>query len=90
MPDFIRVIEKSGHRTIRVILEDGEGKKEVLEEIVKLGCTYEGANDIYFGVDIPPEANLEALTTFLTKREDQWEHGDPEVAPNLGQVTVIV
>ena len=77
MPDFIRVVEKSGHRTIRVILEDEKAKKEVLEEIVKLGCTYEGANDIYFGVDIPPDANLEALTAFLTKRKEQWEHGDP-------------
>ena len=77
MPDFIRVLEKSGHRTIRVILEDEERKKEVLDEIVRLGCTYEGANSIYFGVDIPPKANFEALTAFLTEREEQWEHGDP-------------
>ena len=43
-----RVVEKSGNRTVRVIfdppVEDGNDSDIVLQGLVALGCSYEGAN----------------------------------------------
>jgi len=77
LPDFIRVVEKSGHRTVRLILEEEEERKRVLKRLCDLGCTYEGSNGRFFGIDIPPCTNLTDVTTFLSSMEHHWEHADP-------------
>jgi hypothetical protein len=80
-PTFQRVLNKSGHRTIRIIFEiaatrsgDSEG---VLEQLVSLGCSYEGATKIYVCVDIPPWVELEKVRQFMIQRRLQFEHADP-------------
>src|SRR5688572_9895790 len=62
-PTFQRVLTKSGHKTIRIIFEKavtGDSVAEgALEQLVSLGCSYEGATKGYVCIDIPPGVELE-------------------------------
>ena len=84
MPAFRRVVQKSGHRTVRVIFEPPVDKsrksKAVLDKLVEMGCSYEGANPGYIAVNIPPKIDLAAVCAYLTTTGRQWEHGDPTYA----------
>lgn len=78
---FTGVLERSGNKMVRVIFENSSKEdgpeKTHLEEIVKLGCSYEGANPKYICIDIPPEVELFDVCEYLTKNELQWEHASP-------------
>ena len=73
---FQRIVEKSGHRTIRITAEQ-PFSDEWLQQIVALGCTYEGATRKYVGIDLPPGIDLEVVGKFLTQQNVRWEHADP-------------
>jgi Domain of unknown function (DUF4265) len=78
---FTRVVEKSGHRTVRVIFRPGidenpEGQA-VVDELGRLGCTYEGMHPGYIAIDIPPSVELMEVADYLTDQGVQWEHADP-------------
>jgi hypothetical protein len=81
-PIFKSVLEKSGNRTVRVILDPplatGNSSDGVVQELLSLGCSYEGANPGYLCIVIPREADFAAVCERLTKREIQWEHADPD------------
>jgi hypothetical protein len=86
---FARVVRKSGHRTIRVIfnppVQDGNESDLLLQGLVSLGCTYEGANRRYMSIDLPPGVQLEKVRQYLIDQGAQWEHADPtyaELFPN--------
>ncbi len=76
---FTRVLEKSGHRTIRVLLaesvENAAGQL-VVAEIARLGCTYEGATSKLICIDIPPSVSLEVVAARLTELDLEWEYAD--------------
>jgi len=80
-PTFVRVVKKSGHRTIRITfdppVQDGNESDQVLRGLVSLGCSYEGANRSYMSVDVPPNVELEQVRRYLIAQEAQWEHADP-------------
>lgn len=80
-PHFRRLLKKSGNRTIRIIfdppIDKSPDSRAILDEIVSMGCTYEGANPGYIVVNIPPEADFERVCGYLTESEVQWEHADP-------------
>jgi len=80
-PHFKRVLEKSGNRTIRVIfdppIDESAESHSILDRIVSLGCTYEGANPGYIVVNIPPESDFERICQYATESGVQWEHADP-------------
>jgi len=80
-PEFIRVVRKSGYRTIRLILEPPADKdpwsQRILDRLVELGCSFEGATGSYVGIDIPPQVDLEQIRRFLVTTEQKWEHADP-------------
>jgi Domain of unknown function (DUF4265) len=80
-PTFQRRVRKSGNRTVRVILEglmqSGVEPNGVLQGLVALGCSYEGANEAYFAVNIPSTVELSDIAAFLVERAVQWEHADP-------------
>jgi hypothetical protein len=80
-PTFQRVVKKAGNRTIRVIfeppVEDGNSSDQVLQGLVALGCTYEGANRGYMSINIPPETELHEVRSYLIAKKAQWEHADP-------------
>ena len=81
---FQRIVAKSGHRTIR-IAADQPLSDEWLQQIVALGCTYEGANRKYVGIDLPPGVDLDVVAAFLTQAKVRWEHADPTYEQYHGQ-----
>lgn len=81
-PYFTRVIKKSGHKTVRIILsesiKDSEESLEILNKLEAMGCGYEGTNgQKYFVINIQPHCDFWQVCNFLTEREIQWEHADP-------------
>ena len=76
----MRMVGKSGNRTIRVILErpvDGVGTRdETLEGLVALGCSYEGADGSYLAINIPPGIELGTIRDYLTECGATWEHAE--------------
>ncbi len=81
---MVRVVSKSGNRTLRLFFVAADLHtdwpaeiREVMDRLVELGCSYEGANRQYQAVNVPPEANLEAVTRFLTDADVRWEYADP-------------
>lgn len=87
--EFDRVVEKSGHRTIRVILEktsENESGKRILDRVVEMGCTYEGMNNKLICIDLPASVSLEKIAEFLTEQEDLiWEYADPTYEEVTGE-----
>ena len=80
-PSFQNVIHKSGHRTVRLIfdppVEDGNSSDLILQGLVSLGCTYEGANRGFMSIDIPAGVDLENVRIYLVDSKASWEHADP-------------
>jgi len=80
-PEFVRVVRKSGYRTIRISLEPpadvSADSQAILTRLTALGCTYEGMNHQLIAVDIPPGVDLMAIRQFLVTTEQEWEHVDP-------------
>lgn len=80
-PTFQRVLEKSGNRTIRILfdeaVEPGNESEKILQDLVSLGCSYEGANRRYISLNIPPEVDLKAIIAFAIDNALTWEHADP-------------
>jgi hypothetical protein len=76
-----RVAEKSGHRTIRVIFKekvaDATADQLILDGAVALGASYEGSNDRYLAIDIPPGIDLMRICRYFTEHGVEWEHADP-------------
>jgi hypothetical protein len=81
LPVVVRRVEKSGHRTLRLILlpgtKEAPEQQSVLEELNRFGCTYEGYNPRYFSIDIPPGIAIEPVVDYLTRNQYQWEYVDP-------------
>lgn len=80
-PTFLSVVERSGNRTIRVLFEQpispGDTSEQVLQGLVALGCSYEGAGREYFSINIPPGVELQDVRSYLIASGAQWEHADP-------------
>jgi hypothetical protein len=80
-PTFQSVLEASGNRTVRVFFEPpvapGNSSDQVLQGLVALGCSYEGANRKYISVNIPPDVELQQVCSYLIEQNAQWEHADP-------------
>lgn len=75
---FRRTVKKSGHRTVRVIVErPDEADRRVHRPMKALGCSVESATPALFAVDVPPEADLGAVARALTDAGTTWEHADP-------------
>ena len=78
---FVRVVRKSGHRTLRLILnpraDQAVESQAILDAIVALGASYEGMHPGYLAIDVPPDVELERVTDHLIASGQQWEHADP-------------
>jgi hypothetical protein len=86
-PFFTAIVEKSGHRTIRVLVEkDSDKFKDLAAKIIEFGCTYERAFSRLVAIDIPPSVELQKVADYLITAELQWEYADPtydEIVTNL-------
>jgi hypothetical protein len=76
-PLFKRVVRKSGHRTVRVIIDGLDELGRLTVGIKKLGCSFEGAWSKLISVDVPPGVALEDVRSFLILGRFEWEHADP-------------
>ena len=80
-PEFVRVIEKSGYRTIRALLEcppsEPESSWRFLDELVGMGCRYEALAPHAFVLSIPPALDLKIVQDYLDETGHQWEQTDP-------------
>ncbi len=83
-PLFRRVVEKSGHRTVRVIV-GGDDLERLKRGIQELGCKFEGAWSKLISVDIPPDVELEDVRSFLISGKFEWEHADPTYEELFGE-----
>ena len=79
--EFVRVIEKSGNRTVRVILDEpadeSEAMQRVLDSLTEIGCGLERMTQRYIVVNVPPDVDLEKVQEYLNASDQQWEHADP-------------
>ncbi len=80
--EFVRVVEKSGNRTLRIIFQNFSGKdeqgKQILSDIENLGCSYEGANSKLISITIPSTVNFESVVNYLSEQNDlNCEYADP-------------
>ena len=80
------VLEKGGHRTLRLTLgpsvELRSGPvQRVLEKLIDLGCTHELLRPRLVAIDLPPEVDLEVATEVLQDAARagalSWEWADP-------------
>ena len=81
IPEFIKINRKSGNKTIRVSV-DLESKKErvdeiIINELISLGCSVEGANKKYLSINIPNNIKLEIVVEYLEEKKQLWEYADP-------------
>jgi hypothetical protein len=78
---FTKVLEKSGNKLVRVNFENPANQdgpeKEHLENLVEMGCSYEGMNPKYICIDIPKKVDLFTVCNYLTENNIQWEHAAP-------------
>ena len=73
---FDQVLAKSGYRTLRV-RSDQQVPQILLDSLVALGCTYEGANPTFVVIDVPPNVELTTVVDSLMASGIEWEHADP-------------
>jgi hypothetical protein len=71
-PTVLRVVRRSGHRTLRVVFARSvpdTDRMPRLESLRTLGASVEGANRNYFAIDIEPSGDYAAIRARL----DEWE-----------------
>lgn len=80
-PTYHSVVAKSGNRTIRTIADPpvspGNAADQLLQTLVALGCSYEGADSRCISVNIPAGVELQQVTLYLIEQDVQWEYADP-------------
>lgn len=66
-PQFVSIVKRSGHRTIHVYFHKAgmEQKEEILQEINKLGASYENADGRMYAVDCEPEVAFDPIVSYL-------------------------
>lgn len=85
-PRLEDVLEKGGHRTLRVALDpevdvtDG-AVQGLLERLLELGCTHETLRPKLVALDVPPEVDVTIVAELLQALADDrtilWEWADP-------------
>lgn len=82
-PYFTKVIQKSGHRTVRIFLknsiQDSVEAAQVLTQLRALHCGYEGNGSTFFAVNIQPPCDFEAAINLIenSAEVEMWEMADP-------------
>ena len=67
-----RVVERSGHRTLRVCFTEDALLEERVPSLLtlrSLGATFEGASASYFAIDVEPEGDY----SHICERLHQWQ-----------------
>jgi hypothetical protein len=75
--EFVRVRTPSGNRLIRLIFDESVASQPVLDDLVTMGCHYEGYNQRYVAVSIPPNVDLGMVVAYVEERVPRWEYANP-------------
>ncbi len=85
-PEVREVVRPSGNRTLRLYFKknlDHRSQLQLLEEICKLGLSYERANEILIALDIPSESDYGAICDHLWALENdgvlEYETCEPRI-----------
>jgi hypothetical protein len=87
-PQFDEVIEKSGHRTLRVALDAAfeiasPEVQRLLGQLIERNCTHELLRPKLVAVDVPPEVDVAAVAELLEQGSRAgvllWEWADPRL-----------
>jgi len=73
---FVGILAKSGYRTLRVQSEEPISPR-FLEQLIAVGCSYEGANPKFIAIDVPPAVELSVPVGLLCNSGLLWEYADP-------------
>lgn len=82
-PYFIKVIEKSGHCTVRIFLKNSIKQSaeaaQVFTQLQSLHCGYEGNGCSSFVVNIQPHCDFKMVINFIKNNAqiEVWEMADP-------------
>jgi hypothetical protein len=85
-PRFEDVVEKGGHRTLRLALDPAvelaDGSVQgLLERLLEMGCTHEALRPKLVAIDVPPAVDVavvaELLQALVSDRTLLWEWADP-------------
>jgi hypothetical protein len=79
-PIVSRVIQKSGHRTIRAHVASGLDSpkgKDLRTDLGALGCGYEGSQNVVLSINVPPDKTLDDVQGCLVRHGVEWEMVDP-------------
>lgn len=71
-PSVLRVLERSGHSTLRVFCSEDTSEEECLarlRSLADLGVSFERFGARYFALDLEPETSVDAVRARL----DDWE-----------------
>ena len=80
------VLEKGGHRTLRLVLNPSVDLRSapvqrLLERLVEMGCTHELLRPKLLAIDLPPEVDLAVAAQLLQEAARAgtlaWEWADP-------------
>ena len=86
MPRVSEVERMSGHRTLRVALDERQDLdrpeiQEVLDELLTMGCTYEAMPPKIVALDVPPDVDVASVVERLQAHAEGgalvWEWADP-------------
>ena len=66
MLHFEELVETSGHSTIRIVFWDVEALKPATDELIRLGCDWEGSHiPSMIAVDVPQTVEYTVIKAFL-------------------------
>lgn len=81
-PRVVRVVHRSGHRTLRVLFSEEAGRGSwdmTLTELRGLGASHWQGWSRFYALDVPPASDYEAICYFLWEKEQggllQYETG---------------
>jgi uncharacterized protein DUF4265 len=75
---FVKVLEASGNRTLRVIFKDKVTTTvPLLQRLSDMGVSWEGSFGRLFGLNVPPEVDLVSVAALLTESGLDWEYANP-------------
>lgn len=80
--EFSRIVQPSGNRTIRMLLEpdteaDTDAGEAILVSLEPLGCNYENMNRRLISVIVPPSVDLRQVAEYVVGTGLQWEYANP-------------
>jgi hypothetical protein len=82
---FVRILKKSGWKTVRVLIGDylpnGSGLEVLTQLLETMNCTgYESGFETILAVDVPPLVDIVSLGEVLDREGYTFEYGDPSYA----------